>query len=50
MHLLRHISKTNDYNVKARTIGKYLLEVKALEWRLLATPPSLMAAVLTWLA
>ena len=50
MHLLHRISKTDDYDVKARTIGKYLLEVEALEWRLLATPPSLMAAASTWLA
>ncbi|KAG9311632.1 cyclin-like protein [Chiua virens] len=39
MHFLRRISKADDYDVKARTIGKYLLEVGALEWRLLATPP-----------
>lgn len=50
MHYLRRISKADDYDVKARTIGKYLLEVGALEWRLLATPPSLMAAASIWLA
>ncbi|KAF8555822.1 A/B/D/E cyclin [Imleria badia] len=50
MHFLRRISKADDYDVKARTIGKYLLEVGALEWRLLATPPSLMAATSIWLA
>ncbi|KAH0834896.1 cyclin-like protein [Lanmaoa asiatica] len=50
MHFLRRISKADDYDVKARTIGKYLLEVGALEWRLLATPPSLMAAAAIWLA
>lgn len=50
MHLLRSISKADDYDVKARTIGKYLLEVGALEWRLLATPPSLMVAASIWLA
>ncbi|KIJ61454.1 hypothetical protein HYDPIDRAFT_177035 [Hydnomerulius pinastri MD-312] len=50
MHYLRRISKADDYDVKARTIGKYLLEVGALEWRLLATPPSLVAAASIWLA
>ncbi|KAF9239265.1 cyclin-like protein [Melanogaster broomeanus] len=50
MHFLRRISKADDYELKARTIGKYLLEVGALEWRLLATPPSLMAAAAIWLA
>ncbi|KIK15440.1 hypothetical protein PISMIDRAFT_16529, partial [Pisolithus microcarpus 441] len=50
MHFLRRISKADDYDVKARTVGKYLLEVAALEWRLLATPPSLVAAAAIWLA
>ena len=50
MHYLRRISKADDYDLKARTVGKYLLEVAALEWRLLATPPSLIAAASIWLA
>ena len=50
MHFLHSISKANNYDVKAQTIGKYLLEVGALEWRLLATPPSLMVAASIWLA
>ncbi|EIW77210.1 hypothetical protein CONPUDRAFT_129457 [Coniophora puteana RWD-64-598 SS2] len=50
MHYLRRISKADEYEVKARTIGKYLIEVGALEWRLLATPPSLVAAASMWLA
>ncbi|KAH7907568.1 cyclin-like protein [Hygrophoropsis aurantiaca] len=50
MHFLRRISKADEYDVKARTIGKYLLEVGTLEWRLLATPPSLVAAASIWLA
>jgi len=48
--LLWCISMADDCNIKAQTIGKYLLEVRALEWRLLATSPSLMAAALIWLA
>ncbi|KAI9566141.1 cyclin-like protein, partial [Boletus coccyginus] len=50
MHFLRRISKADDIDVKARTIGKYLLEVGALEWRLLVTPSSLMAVASIWLA
>ncbi|KAG6379976.1 cyclin-like protein [Boletus reticuloceps] len=50
MHFLRRISKADDYDVKAQTIGKYLMEVGVLEWRLLATPLSLMAAASVWLA
>jgi hypothetical protein len=49
MHFLRRISKADDYDVKVQIIGKYLLEV-TLEWRLLATPPSLMAPASIWLA
>jgi len=49
MHFLRRISEADDYDVKFRTMGKYLLEVGTLEWRLLSTPPSLVAAAATWL-
>jgi len=47
---LRRISKADDYNVKVRTLAKYLLEIGVLEWRLIAAPPSLMAAAAIWLA
>ncbi|KAI0634848.1 cyclin-like protein [Trametes polyzona] len=50
IHFLRRISKADDYNVQVRTIGKYLLEVQCLEWRLIAAPPSLLAAASIWLA
>jgi G2/mitotic-specific cyclin 1/2 len=50
MHYLRRISKADDFDIKVRTLGKYLLEITCLEWRLLATPPSLSAAASIWLA
>ncbi|KAI0702047.1 cyclin-like protein [Cerioporus squamosus] len=50
IHFLRRISKADDYNVQVRTIGKYLLEIQCLEWRLIAAPPSLLAAASAWLA
>ncbi|KAJ4466932.1 cyclin-like protein [Lentinula edodes] len=50
VHFLRRVSKADDYNVKARTIAKYLLEIACLEWRLIAAPPSLLAAAAMWLA
>ncbi|KAI0747008.1 cyclin-like protein [Daedaleopsis nitida] len=50
IHFLRRISKADDYNVQVRTIGKYLLEIQCLEWRLIAAPPSLLAAASIWLA
>ncbi|KAI1798006.1 cyclin-like protein [Ganoderma leucocontextum] len=50
IHFLRRISKADEYNIQVRTIGKYLLEVQCLEWRLIAAPPSLLAAASIWLA
>jgi hypothetical protein len=50
MHFLRRVSKADEYNVQVRTIGKYLMEVSCLEWRLIAAPPSLLAAASIWLA
>jgi hypothetical protein len=50
MHFLQRIGKVDDYDLKSRTMGKYLLEVGALEWCLLAMPPSLVAAAAIWLS
>jgi len=50
VHFLRRVSKADEYNVKVRTLAKYLLEIAVLEWRLIAAPPSLMAAASIWLA
>ena len=50
MHCLQHIGKVDDYDLKSRTMGKYLLEVGALERRLLTMPPSLVAAAAIWLS
>lgn len=50
LNFLRRISKADQYDVQTRTVGKYLLEIGCLEWRLLAAPPSLLAAAAMWLA
>nr|GAT48507.1 predicted protein [Mycena chlorophos] len=50
VHYLRRISKADDYNLQSRTLGKYLIEIACLEWRLIAAPPSLLAAAAMWLA
>lgn len=50
MSWLRRGSKADDLEVTARTIAKYLLEVGCIEWRLVATPASLVAAASLWLA
>ena len=49
-NFLRRISKADGYDMQIRTLGKYLIEIGCLEWRLLATPPSLLAAAGMWLA
>ena len=49
IHFLQRLSNADKYNVKARTIAKYLVEITCLEWRLLSTPPSLLAATVIWL-
>ncbi|CAG8503007.1 3046_t:CDS:2 [Ambispora gerdemannii] len=50
MNFLRRDSKADNYEVNARTIAKYLLEIMLLDHRFLATPPSKAAAVALYLA
>ncbi|KAI9508085.1 cyclin-like protein [Russula earlei] len=50
IHFLRRVSKADEYNVQARTVAKYFLEIECVEWRLIAAPPSLLAAAAMWLA
>ena len=50
MGWLRRGSKADDYEEKARTISKYLLEIGCLDRHLIAMPPSLIAAASLWLA
>ena len=50
IHFLRRVSKADEYNVHAPTVAKYFLEIECVEWRLIAAPPSLLAAASMWLA
>ena len=50
LHFLRRISKADGYDIQSRTLGKFLTEISALEHKLLAYPPSLLAASAMWLA
>ncbi|EMD34770.1 hypothetical protein CERSUDRAFT_116962 [Gelatoporia subvermispora B] len=50
IHFLRRTSKADEYDVQVRTVAKYFLEIQCLEWRLIAAPPSLLAAASMWLA
>ena len=50
IHFLQGLSNANKYDIKARTIAEYLVEITCLEWRLLSAPPSLLAAAVIWLS
>ena len=50
LHFLRRISKADAYDIKTRTLGKFLTEISAVEHRLMPYPPSLLAAAAMWLA
>ncbi|KAJ7157973.1 g2/mitotic-specific cyclin cdc13 [Mycena crocata] len=50
VNYLRRISKADGYDPQTRTVAKYLAELVAVEYRLVAAPPSLLAAAAMWLA
>ena len=50
IHFLRRVSKSDEYNVQARTVAKYFLEIECAEWGFIVAPPSLLAAASMWLA
>lgn len=45
MSYLRRISKAESYDIRSRTLAKYLMEVALLDQNFVACPPSLLAAV-----
>lgn len=47
---LRRISKADGYDVRTRTLSKYLMEVALLDHRFVACPPSMLAAVAVYTA
>ena len=49
IHFLQRVGEAGEFNVEARTISEYLLEISCLEWRLLSAPPSLLVAATIWL-
>ncbi|KAL9576933.1 MAG: hypothetical protein Q9212_006708 [Teloschistes hypoglaucus] len=50
MNFLRRISKADNYDIQTRTLGKYLLEVSLVDYRLMKYPPSQLAAGSMYLA
>jgi G2/mitotic-specific cyclin 1/2 len=47
---LRRISKAEDYDVRSRTLAKYLMEVCMLDPAFVSCPPSMMAATAIYVA
>ncbi|PWN44949.1 hypothetical protein IE81DRAFT_320928 [Ceraceosorus guamensis] len=50
MNFLRRISKADNYDIQTRTVAKYFMEISLVDHRLIASPPSLVAAASAWLA
>lgn len=50
LHFLRRVSKADGYDVHARTVAKYFIEISCVDHRLIAYPPSMLAAAAMWLA
>ncbi|KAK6454612.1 G2/mitotic-specific cyclin [Scheffersomyces xylosifermentans] len=50
MNFLRRISKADDYDVQSRTLGKYLLEITAIDYKFIGYKPSLCCASAMYLA
>ena len=50
IHFLQMVSKADEYDIETRTTAKYFLVILCLEWRLLSTPPSLLATAAILLA
>lgn len=49
-NFLRRISKADNYDINARTIGKYLLEISAIDHRFIGHVPSVCTAAAMYVA
>lgn len=50
LNFLRRNSKADTYDIQARTVAKYLMEIPLVDHRFLACPPSHIAAAALYLA
>ncbi|KAA1064998.1 G2/mitotic-specific cyclin [Puccinia graminis f. sp. tritici] len=50
LNFLRRVSKADNYDIQSRTFAKYFMEISIVDYRLVATAPSLLAAASIWLA
>ncbi|KAI9614077.1 hypothetical protein KEM48_006144 [Puccinia striiformis f. sp. tritici PST-130] len=50
LNFLRRISKADNYDIQSRTFAKYFMEISIVDYKLVSTPPSLLAAGSVWLS
>lgn len=50
MNFLRRILKADDYDVRSRTLGKYLLEISIIDYKFVGMMPSLCSASAMYIA
>ncbi|KAH9822474.1 cyclin-like protein [Melampsora americana] len=50
LNFLRRVSKADHYDIQSRTFAKYFMEISIVDYRLVATTPSLLAATSIWLS
>jgi transcription initiation factor TFIIIB Brf1 subunit/transcription initiation factor TFIIB len=50
INFLRRATKADGYDERTRTVAKYLIEMSCVEWKMIGTRPSVVAAAGIWLA
>ncbi|KAG0146271.1 hypothetical protein CROQUDRAFT_44630 [Cronartium quercuum f. sp. fusiforme G11] len=50
LNFLRRVSKADHYDIQSRTFAKYFMEISVVDYRLISTVPSLLAAASIWLS
>lgn len=50
MNFLRRSSKADHFDIQARTVAKYLMEISLVDYKFLALPPSMIAAAALYLS
>src|SRR5436190_1109389 len=50
MNFLRRASKADHFDIQARTVAKYLMEISLVDYKFLPSPPSMIAAAALYLS
>ncbi|RIA83563.1 cyclin-like protein [Glomus cerebriforme] len=50
MNFLRRSSKADNFDIQARTVAKYLMEISLVDYKFLSSPPSMIAAAALYLS